>query len=291
MTTSNNRFYVGCDLGQSSDPTAICVVQRVGEEFRCGHLERLPLGTPYPAVISRVAALLQHPTVAGNVELAIDATGVGRPVADMFSHAGIPFTGVIITAGQTESQPLSVDLNQPGHNYRSVPKVTLVSHVQALLHGGKLKIRQDLPEADTLVRELQDFKVSFSATGYMSFNAREGRHDDLVLALSIAIWAALRQKSGQESWAEFLERGDWRNRVGTDFDPIMAPGPEFNFGFSDQPLHSILLPETLVHGTAGVRFMEGKPYIQVTRSEAKNYLSQLAIAALNPDLVRELRKH
>jgi hypothetical protein len=102
---------------------------------------------------------MNHPRVAGNVELAIDATGVGRPVADMFVHAGIRFTGVVITSGHEETNP--------GGSYRHVPKITLISHVQALLHEGKLKIRKDMPEAANLVRELQDFRVNYSATGFM----------------------------------------------------------------------------------------------------------------------------
>jgi hypothetical protein len=41
-----------------------------------------------------------------------------------------------------------------------------------------------------LVRELQDFRVEFTATGHLTFNARSGKHDDLVLALAIAVWRA-----------------------------------------------------------------------------------------------------
>jgi hypothetical protein len=78
-----------------------------------------------------------------------------------------------------------------------------------LLHAGKLKIRKDLQEAETLIRELGDFKVNYSANGFMSFSAREGKHDDLVLALAIAIWCALREKTGTEEWNDFLERRDW----------------------------------------------------------------------------------
>jgi hypothetical protein len=178
----SGKFYVGVDLGQSRDSTAIAIVQIVGEQYRLGHLERVPLGTPYPSIIGRVSDLMRR---LPGAMLAIDATGVGRPVCDMFSHAGVHFTGVIITGGTEESSP--------GNGYRHVPKVTLISHVQSLLHAGELKIRADLPEAAVLVRELQDFRVNFSATGHMSFSAREGRHDDLVLALAIAVWLGRRQ--------------------------------------------------------------------------------------------------
>jgi hypothetical protein len=40
------------------------------------------------------------------------------------------------------------------------------------------------------VRELQDFRVHFTGGGRMQFGAREGKHDDLVLALAIAVWNA-----------------------------------------------------------------------------------------------------
>jgi len=59
------------------------------------------------------------------------------------------------------------------------------------LHEGRLKIHRDLAEAAELVRELQDFRVEFSAAGSLTFNARAGWHEDLLLALAIAICRAL----------------------------------------------------------------------------------------------------
>ena len=270
-------FYIGVDLGQSNDPTAIAVVEQVGEQFRCGHLERVPLGTPYPLIVGRVAALMQHPTVAGNVRLAIDATGVGRPVCDMFERAGIRFVGVVITAGHEESNP--------GGNYRHVPKLSLISHVQALLHEGKLKIRQDLPEADNLVRELQDFRVNYSASGFMSFNAREGKHDDLVLSLSIAVWCALRQRTGQEAWDVFLE--DWSRKGGAKVAP--TPAPELGYSFATETMTTkLIVPPACVPGLAGVRFIGDAAYIEVTRDKAAGWLRNPVWRALNEELAEEL---
>ena len=71
-----------------------------------------------------------------------------------------------------------------------MPKLTLVSRLQALLHEARLKIQRELAEAETLVRELQDFRVDYTAAGHLTFNARTGKHDDLVLALAIAVWRA-----------------------------------------------------------------------------------------------------
>ena len=64
-------------------------------------------------------------------------------------------------------------------------------------HEGRLKIPRELAEAETLVRELQDFRVEFTAAGHLTFNARCGKHDDLVLALAIAGLAGPRRRNGE----------------------------------------------------------------------------------------------
>jgi hypothetical protein len=157
--------------------------------YQVGHLARLPLGTTYPNVVTHVGHLLAR---FSGAELAIDLTGVGRPVFDMFVYNQISPTGVNITAGTAQTRE---------GNVCSVPKLTLVSRLQALLHQGLLKILRVLPEAETLIRELSDFRVQYTAAGNMAFNARSGRHDDLVLALAIAIWRA--EGGSIPSWGIF----------------------------------------------------------------------------------------
>jgi len=148
------------------------------EVYRVGYLERLPLGTPYPGIVGHIGRLMGK---LPSAELVIDFTGVGRPVFDMFRFSGITPVGVLITSGAAETG---------GGPIHGVPKLDLVSRLQALLHEGRLKIHKDLAEADTLVRELQDFRCEFTAAGHLTFNARSGKHDDLVLALAIAVWRA-----------------------------------------------------------------------------------------------------
>jgi hypothetical protein len=64
------RFYVGLDLGQSNDYTALAVLEDVEEKGQAGrieakpalhlrHLERYPLRTPYPEQADRVARLMR----------------------------------------------------------------------------------------------------------------------------------------------------------------------------------------------------------------------------------------
>jgi len=165
--------------------------------YQVGHIERLPLGTPYPSIVAHVGRLLGK--LPAGTEIAIDLTGVGKPVFDLFRYAGISPIGVTITAGTAETRDGAVC---------SVPKLMLVSRLQALLHEGRLRIQRELSEAETLVRELQDFRCEYTAAGHLTFNARSGKHDDLVLALAIAIWRA--HGGGMASFGILSITGFWR---------------------------------------------------------------------------------
>jgi hypothetical protein len=115
----------------------------------------------------------------------LDQTGVGRPVVDMFRRAGLDPVGITITAGDGETRTDDGD-------YR-VAKLLLISRLMALLHERTLKIASKSQEARTLAFELQDFRATTMQSGYTRFGAREGRHDDLVLAVAMGAWYAGRQ--------------------------------------------------------------------------------------------------
>ena len=147
------------------------------------HLERFPLGTPYPEIVRLVKARLMTPPVA-NVErqLIVDATGVGAPVVEMFRDAGLRPLAATITAGNAVNYA-------PAFDAVSVPKRDLVSTVAVLLEQRRLKIAEALPEAPTLVRELQEFKRRVTPAGHEQMASwRESVHDDLVLATALACW-------------------------------------------------------------------------------------------------------
>jgi hypothetical protein len=195
----DERYTIGVDLGQANDSTAIAVVRKIERfpdkpVFQVGHLRRVALGTPYPAIVVHVMDMLARPRFRGKAELVIDMTGVGRPVFDMFQGYGASPIGVLITGGDSTTRDGSI--------YR-VPKITLVSRLQALLHDQRLHIHKDIPEATALVNELQNFRAEYSETGYIRFNARNGKHDDLVLALAIALWRA--HGDGEASFGNWLE--------------------------------------------------------------------------------------
>jgi hypothetical protein len=89
------------------------------------HLERLPLGTPYPAVVERVKEFARTPPLSQFPTcLVADRTGVGAGVIYMFVHAGLTPVSVTIHDGS------EVGKDFYRHDYR-VSKRDLVSTVQA----------------------------------------------------------------------------------------------------------------------------------------------------------------
>jgi len=194
------RFFLGLDLGQAADFTALALIRRelVGEdrEPHCSipYLKRWQLGSAYPEIVDEIAGRLARSP--DTTRLVIDGTGVGRAVVDLFlthplleSRSGriIPVT---ITAGDHETY---------NDGYRRVPKRNLVGSTQVLLQSGRLKIAADSPLTQTLVTELQNFRVKITASANDTYEAwRDGQHDDLVLACALACWAATSKSVNHE---------------------------------------------------------------------------------------------
>jgi hypothetical protein len=183
------KYILGLDLGQSADYTALTIAERIPTEqkptYHLRHIQRFKLGTPYPEIVESVETLTETPALERKAVLAIDATGVGAPVVDMFEAAKLPcpLYAIHIHGGDL--------VTNEGKHYR-VPKRDLVSVVQVLLQSSRLKIVEGLPDTKTLVRELLNFKVKIDPqTAHDSYSAwRENIHDDLVLSVAMACWLA-----------------------------------------------------------------------------------------------------
>lgn len=179
-----NYWFIGVDLGQAADYTAISVIEKADDKVLLRHLERLQLGTPYPIQVERVKQIFKTVDSEGStVDLIVDHTGVGRAVVDLMKQAGLSPIALIITAGN--------EATKAGRIWH-IPKRDLVSALIIAFQTGELKIAQSLPEAETLVKELMNFKLKVNLqTGHDSYEAwREGIHDDLVLSVALAVYAA-----------------------------------------------------------------------------------------------------
>jgi hypothetical protein len=207
---SRTDYIIGLDLGQQQDYSAVAVVERTLREsngrtrghYVLGHLHRWPLGTGYAQILEEVTALARKEPLV-NPTLAVDSTGVGKAVVEMFDVNALParLVPVLITGGH------QVTRGEKGGWH--VPKKELVSALQSTLQGGRLEIAK-LPLRDLLVKEMHAFKAKITVAGNETFEAwRERDHDDTVLAAAITVWVG-----------EQLPTEPWRLEV------IPHPDPE-----------------------------------------------------------------
>jgi hypothetical protein len=218
MAAKRFAYYLGLDLGQSADYTALAIIEEpvwlAGQwlspasmdrsyygylqdmarqrgrppnpPLSIRHLERFELGTRYPEIVEQVKEIAYTPPLVGlPAVLLVDKTGVGAAVLDAFEHSGIRPTAITIHGGSA----LSFDPGRRRRGFR-VPKRDLVTAVQVLLQTGRLKVAAGLQEAETLKSELLNFRVKVDPrTAHDSYEHwREGDHDDLVLATAMACW-------------------------------------------------------------------------------------------------------
>jgi hypothetical protein len=145
--------------------------------YRVGWLARLPLKTPYPAVIAHIQRIMSR--LPRGTDLVVDFGGVGRGIYDMIVDAGLDPIGVTMTGG--------FEVHWTGQTV-TVPKSTLVSKLVARLHAGELFVHGSLSDWPVLRRELENFRPEVSRAGFETWNARSGQHDDLVIAVALCAW-------------------------------------------------------------------------------------------------------
>ena len=152
----------------------------------------------YPEIVADVCALLQRPAGAGSnvvplrgCALGIDSTGVGRAVTDLFRAArpAAKLYPITITAGVKSSY-------DSGEWH--VCKKDLVAVTTVALETDRLGWDRRLPFDELLAKELSGFQSRLTPAANEQFGTwREGEHDDLVLAVAIALWLAERGESGR----------------------------------------------------------------------------------------------
>jgi hypothetical protein len=227
-------FFVGIDLGELRDYSALALVERLtadrqGAHYRVRDLRRWELRTPFSRILADVVDYLlrpgpgRAPLAESDTWVGLDSTGVGRAVWQLFRDApdlrDLRYAGRLRAVCITGGQSSGYDVGSGAHN---VPKKDLVGAIQSTLGTGRLRVASGLPLADVLREELDHFRVKVKlATGNESFEAwRERDHDDLVLSLALALHTAL--------WAP--DAGPWE----TDTEPL-TPGWRGMGGGKDVP--------------------------------------------------------
>jgi hypothetical protein len=208
-----SQWVVGVDLGQRNDHTAVCAMhhtrepidawdlnensgelrQKVEERFAVRGLQRLPLGMDYPDQAAKINELLSRPPLRGYADMVIDDAGVGAPVGDEFvKRWGVKPVRVTLSGTSTE-------VTRRKYRSYTVPKLLVVSHLDARFNSKELVFADDLPEREAIKDELTNFARHITAAGRSTFEARGSKHDDIVIATGLALWWSITKRE-QNRW-------------------------------------------------------------------------------------------
>lgn len=219
------RYTFGLDLGKMSDHTALALAEErptnaaewrdwasmspawsPDPRYGVTWLQRWPLRTAYHSIAAAVAELVDALTArpGAEVRLFVDATGVGTAVVEILAReptlAALGFMAVTITPGRAVTRV-------PGGWH--VAKGELIAPAQVALQRGMLDISPQLPDARTLDHELRNFDVTLTESAVATYSHREGQHDDLVLAVALALWGAQHRTVVWETFESFTYYSGW----------------------------------------------------------------------------------
>lgn len=203
---AKQEFFIGLDLGQRRDRTAIAILERaeiVSAErdpvtwapvnttsTAVRFLRRLPLHTPYTAVANHVVQIGNTLSKLGQCTLVVDATGVGLPVVDALKVANAQWRLMPVTIGAAAHEYYS-------DGFWRVPKRDLIAHLQIAFENHAFRIAGRLPESQTLIEELASMRATTRLTGHTRFASAGAAHDDLAIALALSWWAASARRPGE----------------------------------------------------------------------------------------------
>jgi len=140
-------------------------------------LERLPLRTPYPSIAARIIDIVRH-LPHGQTTVIVDRTGA-HAAYDMLIEKGLSPIGMTISGGDS--------INRDGR-YVTVPKMRLLTGLLSSCYRDELEMSKGLRDYPELRRQLQNIGTMATDSGMgETWRARRG-HDDLVIAVAMAVW-------------------------------------------------------------------------------------------------------
>ncbi len=114
--------------------------------------------------------------------IVIDSTGVGEPVFDDLYSRGMNITPF---------------------RFNRASRTDLLKNLQILLEQDKIKI----PNDDVLITELKSMTYSLNENGTTSIQVPDGKHDDRIMSLALAVWQIPQQPIHINSYTISVQTG------------------------------------------------------------------------------------
>jgi len=182
VSMASNRI-IGLDIGMKADYSAlVCLNLR---EKRVSAIQRWKLGTSLLKVADDSVSI--NSQLNADVML-IDATMNHSVYENIRKQSRIQVIPITITAGNKQSKNRFGGWN--------VSKTRLIHTLMNAIENKRFTIPSDPPE---LMNELMTMKSAISKAGNLKYEASPGNHDDLVMALTLAVWWAYKGSQSSEN--------------------------------------------------------------------------------------------
>ena len=176
---TDNPVYVGIDFGRYRDATVITAVERTGEEKLRIILTRELRNQDFNTQLATILDLINSLNPAA---VYVDKTGLGIPLYEMLSRKAGQIIGVTITAAVKEA---------------------LVVTLSNAMRSGRLVIPAS---EEKLITQLRVFRAVQHGPR-LGYGAGGREHDDYVISLALAVYAASRHGEDEAMAARFWSWG------------------------------------------------------------------------------------
>jgi len=177
---------ISLDPAQLRDYSALAVIEYSSDNtYRLIDLNRKQK-LPYTEIVAWAKKVYLNPKFQPNPIFILDIGGVGRAIGDMLIAAGIKFIGVQSTGGDVG--------RREGTTYYG-PKTHIIGKFLGAWDAGRILMPSNSTFYNPFKKELRAFRGSMTSQNRAKFEAEQGEHDDLVMAVAQAVyWCEIRDK-------------------------------------------------------------------------------------------------
>jgi hypothetical protein len=191
---------IGVDLAQRRDHSAVVLVESYRPEpetptdwppvrHDVRWATKFPLGMGFTEQVAAIKTIAEACGPLGHTIMVVDSTGLGAVVVEMLrSITAVSMRTVVFTGGESATKVSAFE--------HHVPKRDLLAAVGIVLEQERLGVPMSCPFRTDLLDEMLSIERSISERGHDSYAAAGQGHDDLTMALCLAVWWADRPDQG-----------------------------------------------------------------------------------------------
>ena len=164
--TTDPMMVIGADFARKHDFSCFIPMNTARQALAVHRTQN-----DWPLQKQQIAALVVHHNFA---RIVADEAGLGDPVVSQLREAGFQVEGV---------------------NTNGAMKETIITNLRLAFENNAIGV----PDDEVLIDELESYEYEILPSGRLSYHAPEGKFDDTVIALALALWG---QRSSMGMFAQ-----------------------------------------------------------------------------------------